>query len=111
MAIYKINKASDYNSSKGAPTEGAVQKYFPYYDIRKFKTFAEFDYKFREPFLAHGSEHKELPNGGGISRRLADELLWCIEINTLEELQNLIAREGRIVMEEDSITIYDDYLE
>ena len=34
-----------------------------------------------------------------------------IEINTLEELMKFIKVHGSIVLDEDEITIYDDYLE
>lgn len=34
-----------------------------------------------------------------------------IEIKSFEELMNLIKQKGRIIIDEDSITIYDDYVE
>lgn len=109
MTIYKISRGSGDSFTSKPPIEGAVQKYFPCYDVRVFKSFAEYEAKLRRSFLSVGSEHKELP-GAGISRRVADELLWCIEINTLEDLQKLVQKEGQLVIDEDSIRIYDDYI-
>ena len=36
---------------------------------------------------------------------------WCIEINTIEELQELINEVGEIIVNKESIEIYDDYRE
>jgi hypothetical protein len=36
---------------------------------------------------------------------------YYIEINTLEELIALVEKEGKIVLEKDSILIYDYYIE
>jgi hypothetical protein len=36
---------------------------------------------------------------------------WNIAINTLQDLQNLIADVGRVIIDEENIEIYDDYRE
>ena len=36
---------------------------------------------------------------------------WAVEINTLEELQDFVKKYDRIVLDCESITIYDSYLE
>jgi hypothetical protein len=55
----------------------------------------------------------------GVNHRVGDNCLqrdfishhWEIEINTIEELLDLIKEEGEIVMGDDSIEIYDNYRE
>ena len=37
--------------------------------------------------------------------------IWQIDINTLEELQDLIAEVGEVIVSKDSIEIYDTYRE
>ena len=37
--------------------------------------------------------------------------IWYIDINTLEELQDLIAEVGEVIVSKDSIEIYDTYRE
>lgn len=36
---------------------------------------------------------------------------WFIEIGTLDELMALIAKEGTVILRDDGLTIYDDYVE
>ena len=36
---------------------------------------------------------------------------WYIEINSIPDLQELISEVGRIIIDDDSIEIYDDYRE
>ncbi len=43
--------------------------------------------------------------------RYKDAMRPVIEINTLEELMNLAKEWGELVVNEDSIVIYDDYIE
>jgi hypothetical protein len=40
-----------------------------------------------------------------------DNPIWAIDINSIEEIQSLIAEVGKIVMGGDWILIYDDYIE
>ena len=36
---------------------------------------------------------------------------WAVEINTLEELQAFVKKHGSIILDDDEIIIYDDYIE
>lgn len=36
---------------------------------------------------------------------------WLIEIATLEDFMAFIGREGRVILDEDTIIIYDSYIE
>lgn len=39
------------------------------------------------------------------------ETIYCVNINTLEEMMAFIGKYGMIVLKEDEIEIYDDYRE
>lgn len=40
-----------------------------------------------------------------------DKESWTIEINSIDELLTLIREEGELIINEDSIIIYDSYIE
>ena len=109
MTTYTVSRTSVSSYTK--PCEEAVQITVPYYDVRTFRSFQYHQDKLGYSFLDKGTEHKELPDGKGISRRMEDELAWSITINTLEELQAFITKYDEIIMTEDSIEIYDSYRE
>ena len=59
--------------------------------------------------MSKGTEHST--GEYDISRREGDKEYWVVKISNLKQLQKFIETNGQIVMSEDSITIYDDYLE
>ena len=79
---FKLTKASDWNS-----TEDKIK-----YEKLGFKFEPEKDSYFKHTpwYTVENSE---------------------IEFNTLEELLNFIKKYGEIILYEDEITIYDDYIE
>jgi hypothetical protein len=119
MAIkFIIRKTSMYSKTITLDGYKLESEYIPYYDVRGFKTFDECKQRCGENFLSRGSEHRELPNGEGIIRRLADDLIQTITINSLEELLKLSAEHGELIVTAKSISsiypsieIYDDYRE
>lgn len=65
----------------------------------------------------NGKNH-HITKEGYIKRQEEDQLLWTIEINTLEELNSFIKKYGEVVITENKcdsesmgIEIYDDYRE
>lgn len=40
-----------------------------------------------------------------------NETMFCVEINTIEELMSFIDKYGAVVLKKESIEIYDDYRE
>lgn len=54
-------------------------------------------------------KEKEIPIYGDWYCKNENDLF--IEINTLEKLQEFVKKYGKIVLSEDSIIIYNDYLE
>jgi len=63
-----------------------------------------------------GSEHSITENGY-IRRRMEDVQVWCVKIDTIDELNSFVKRYGDLVLSESNntclpmIEIYDDYRE
>ena len=108
--IYKVTKTSDWQNKK--PCAGAVKRPFENWETRTC-TEKYFDRHFGENEGLWRSQYKNhrIDSEGYIERQRPDEMLWSIEINTLEELQSFIEKYGRIIMDWDSIEIYDGYRE
>jgi hypothetical protein len=109
---FKITRTSEWNEK--SPCEEAKQGMGKVYDERTC-TEEYFDLNLAKHYNGlkwkeRGSEHTVLPNGN-IKRRLEDSPYWTIEINTLEELIALSEKYGEIILDGDSIEIYDDYRE
>mgnify|MGYP007083438929 CR=1 FL=1 len=47
--------------------------------------------------------------GGAVFNK--ESTTWTIEISSLVQLQKIVTSEGPVVLDTDSIVIYDDYLE
>jgi len=108
---YTVSRAG-YNSTSEPPCNGAVRKMLPYYHERSCKSFEEFDKRFADregTWLSKGTEHKLTSTG--ISRREGSQEEWVVNIRSLKQLQDFIVENGQIVMDRDSILIYDDYIE
>lgn len=109
--FYKVSRAS-YYSDTNPPCDDAVLKSFPYYESRAFSSFELFDKvrgKLEGAWLSKGTEHKVTEDG--ISRRLFDFEKWVIRITSLKQLQEFIKKYGKVIIDEDSIIIYDAYVE
>lgn len=107
--MFKITRTSMYNESK-PPCEEAFQAVFPVYDQRTFKTFEEHDTRFPNSlWLSCGTEHKIEPFG--ISRRMADQQGWAVNIDTLEQLRAFVSKYGQCIVGDDEVEIYDGYRE
>jgi len=119
---FKVSRASDYNHSseeKVKPIEIAKPEKIELIDVRIW-TEEKFNEKFgKDSWRSEGSNHRILENDY-IARdtgRFVD--VFTIDVNTLEDIINLIKSEGDIVIGDDRsykgidghITIYDDYLE
>ena len=117
---FKISRTSLSNKKK--PCDSAYKKEIIKIDERGFNDFDEFKEMLHENWKARGFNHKIIPannkfNHQHIYREFNDEI-WCIEINSLEELLELQDKYGEIILgtsfENDSIReleIYDDYRE
>ena len=108
--FYKVSRSSSYNNEQ--PCEGAVLKSMPHYHVRAFNSFQEFDERCgaREgTWCSKGTEHTV--GDGYISRKEGYQDEWVVKISNLKQLQEFIKENGQIVLDEDSIVIYDDYIE
>lgn len=110
--FYKVRRASDNYNDANRPCKEAVKKKVPNYEHRTFKSFEEHDAKLGRHFgtwLSKGTEHKV--DNTGISRRLEDTEEWVVRISSLKQLQDFIKEYGDVIVDEDSIIIYDSYIE
>lgn len=110
---YKVSRASYpcYDTTSSPPCEEAIVKTFPNIDERTFGSPEEFDNRFGQgSWLSVGTNHMIVP-GKGISRVIGTSQKWVVKISNLKQLQLFIKKYGRVVVDEDTITIYDDYIE
>lgn len=98
------------------PCEEAYMKNFKYKDIRAFKSFEEYENKFKEKFTDNGTNHRV--NERGYIEREFESKAWFIKIDSLEQLLKLTNKYGDIILDKSflnndiySIEIYDDYRE
>ena len=109
--FYKVHRASEC-SDEIAPCKEAVKKKVPNYEYRIFKSFEEHDAKLGHlcgTWLSKGTEHQV--ESTHISRRLGDREQWKVRISSVKQLQDFIKEHGKVIIDEDSIMIYDDYIE
>lgn len=119
---FEISRTSMWNDKK--PCEEAYKKQIIRIDERGFETFEEHDERLPKDkkWLEEGFNHKIISANNKcdhqhIYREFNDEI-WCIKINSLEELLKLQDKYGDIVLstcfKNDNIReleIYDDYRE
>ena len=114
---YIVDRTSE--SNKNSPCKGAKKELFPTWETRTCNEdyYNERYSKTEGLWRSKGKNHKVI-KGGYISRQVEDVKLWCIELNTLEDLMTLIENEGRVIIEESyythespKIEFYDDYRE
>lgn len=113
--IYEIH-TTDYSEP---PCEEAFKKHMPQWDIRTIDERG-FNIKLAGKngrWRDNGSEHCVLDNGN-IARRMEDEELWCVEIKSLQELNDLSMKYGDLIINykgdkfhNPSIEIYDGWRE
>lgn len=113
---YTISRTSDYSGKK--PCKEAKKELVPHWHLRTVSE-AEFNRKFSAiegEWRSKGKNHTTYP--GGIQRQEDDREAWVVEINTLEDLQKLISKYGRLIITDEnwdtrlpSIEIYDSYRE
>ena len=75
----------------------------PSWDVRTFKSPEEHDARFPgDPWFSRGTQHEIVrgPRGEsqGIRRRMEDQDGWAIDIDTLDDLWQLVRREGEIII-------------
>ena len=82
------------------------------HDWRTFKSFDDYEQLLGQEFTAEGFDHKVMDDR--IRRSFLDDG-WFIELESLEELAQLIDEVGDVVMAKDpdglKLEIYDDYRE
>lgn len=115
--IYIIKRVSCYNDE--SPCEEAIKKPFENWQTRAY-TEDSFNERFslkQGTWRSIGKNHTTTKEGY-ITRQLNDEMLWSIEVNSLEDLDKFIQKYGTIIIEgpdnknkAPTITIYDDYIE
>jgi hypothetical protein len=112
---YKVSIVSGYNFER--PCKEAFESFCECWHTRCC-TEEYFDLKFSESegtWRSKGANHK-ITADGYITRQHENIAEWCVEINTLEELNTFIATYGDICIFPSSdgvsmIEIYDDYRE
>jgi len=107
--IFKVMRTSDCFSEDRPPCNGAFMKVFPIIDTRTLSE-EEFDSKFSIKWRDYGTGHKKLGKNK-ISRKTGDQTLWAIDIDSIDSLMDFIKKNGGIVLDENSIEIYDTYRE
>lgn len=119
---FQITRTSLWNEKK--PCEEAYKKEIIRIDERGFKTFEEHNERLprSKKWLEEGFNHKIMPPNEEFStehiyREFNDEI-WCIKINSLEELLKLQDKYGNIILTRcfknkniRELEIYDDYRE
>lgn len=125
MRFHVRRTSRTYSDGGGsAPCEGAFPLRVPTYDRRSFRTPEEHDERFpKQPWLSKGSEHSVNYDGQGrpigIQRRLEDQMIWCLDVASLDDLVALSKETGEsIIIADESydsdmpyLEIYDDYRE
>lgn len=120
-----ITRTSDCGLDPGpAPCEGCERGTYDYWDVRTFKSPEEYNAKLgsRELWHERGSDHQIVrgPRGGalGIKRNMGPRPAWFLDISSLDQLMDLYAKHGALVIKtayrSDSLPeleIYDDYRE
>jgi hypothetical protein len=109
--IYKTSTGYRFHPDY-PPCEGAFMGEVMRVDTRNVDDPAKLTYyNALKDWYGRGTNHRV--EGGHIKRDLGFDRVWMVEISTLEELMNLIARTDRqqIVMDGLDIEIYDDYRE
>src|SRR5699024_7686161 len=109
-----VTRTSDWSYSK--PCDEAYAKNYMRKDIRRLKSFEEYNNRFKDNLIDTGINHK-INNDGYIEREYEDKS-WFIKIDTLEDLLEFTSKYGEIVFgkvydnyEMNGIEIYDDYRE
>lgn len=103
---FRINKASDVYEK---PHNKAIMKKGYIVDARRWGSVDEMPEYWRKEWHERGINHRV--ENGCIKRDLEIED-WYIEINFLHELMELIEDCGNsLVIDNEKIIIYDDYLE
>ena len=108
---YKVNRSSGTDSDT-PPCEGAVKKLTPIYETYNYGSFEEWDAMFAVhagPWLYVGSDHKI--EDCRISRVVGEATKWFVKISNLKQMTKFVEKYGEIILNNGSITIYDDYVE
>lgn len=91
------------------PCDGAYKKLTPVRELRTISSFEAFEDKFGESFLALGTNH--VVTKEGIVRYHSPRLKWTVKFTSLKQLIEFTNKYGDIILNDGSITIYDDYIE
>lgn len=86
--------------SEIAPVEGATQQTVPNWDTR-ICSETEWNRRFESRYgnwRSHGTNHEALPNGQ-IRRQCGTCKIWVIELNSMEELRNLMLKHPDLALE------------
>jgi len=80
----------------------------PFDDTENIKKLKELGFKYKETLHEVNGRYEY---GDITTYRKDDSELPTIEINTIEELMDFIDKYGQVVVDNERILIYDDYLE
>ncbi len=115
--IYTIKRTSVWDNE--CPCKEAKKRRFEYWHTRTCNE-DEFNKRFsdREGLWRSKGKNHSITKEGYITRQEDDKEVWSIEINTLDDLQKLIDKYGKLIISNKdwkvkapSIEIYDDYCE
>lgn len=118
---FVVHRTSTCFDESNPPCDNAAIATIERWDCRTFKTEAEHDARFPiGPWRSHGTNHGVW--SGGIKRQMDDAKAWTIDIDSLDDLVQFVAVNGKIVLSEadcdthgesalPEIEIYDDYRE
>jgi hypothetical protein len=114
---YVISRTSLWDDER--PCDEAYLAFKPSYQISTYSE-EEYDIRFAEQeggkWREKGSEHS-VTEDGCICRRMRDVQVWCVKIDTLDEMNAFAQKYGQIILKERNqtllrqIEIYDDYRE
>lgn len=117
---FEITRTSTWRYKK--PCEEAYIKEIIEIDERGFETFEEFEDRLKEKWVDKGFNHKIVEANKKFDTphiyREFNKEIWCIKVNSLEELIDFKNKHGDLILSEsffndkvNSIEIYDDYRE
>jgi hypothetical protein len=107
---YVVTRASAESTEK--PCDEAVKSKVYITDWENgFKSFEDYDKKYsltRGSWCSKGKDHKVTPHG--LERKVLEEK-WIVSISNLKQLQDFIGKYGECVIDNESILIYDCWIE
>lgn len=118
---FQIRRASAHYEDEFPPIPAARRDELTSVDIRTSRSAEDFDAtvgkRYGEKWHDRGTNHRQWRTGG-IARDLGTRSAWVIDLDTLDDLMDVYAAQGDLVLLPSNIdqvtpclVIYDDYIE